>query len=150
MHCTINRKYLQYFERNPRNIVNICANIYDYFYGKNRGLLPCNSLWILTILIFWWYSDIGESKRAISDISLFFLGKVFKSFGLLLKILLRLTRWTEMWISFIISIFVISSLSHGTRQELKPGGVGESNSYPISKHDRTHKKEEHFLKKISN
>ena len=40
MHCTINRKYLRYFERNPRNIVNICANIYDDFNGKNRGLLP--------------------------------------------------------------------------------------------------------------
>ena len=40
MHCTINRKYLQYFERNPRNIVNICANIYASFYGKKRGLLP--------------------------------------------------------------------------------------------------------------
>ena len=40
MHCTINRKYLRYFERNPRNIVNICANIYDNFNGKNRGLLP--------------------------------------------------------------------------------------------------------------
>ena len=28
MHCTINRKYLRYFERNPRNIVDICGQIY--------------------------------------------------------------------------------------------------------------------------
>ena len=40
MHCTINRKYLRYFERNPRNIVHICANIYANFNGKKRGLLP--------------------------------------------------------------------------------------------------------------
>ena len=40
MHCTINRKYLRYFERNPRNIVNICANIYGIFNGFERGLLP--------------------------------------------------------------------------------------------------------------
>ena len=40
MHCTINRKYLRYFERNPRNIVNICANIYGISNGFERGLLP--------------------------------------------------------------------------------------------------------------
>ena len=45
MHCTINRKYLRYFERNPRNIVNICANIYGIFNGFERGLLyACTSL----------------------------------------------------------------------------------------------------------
>ena len=40
MHCTINRKYLRYFERNPRNSVNICANIYGISNGFERGLLP--------------------------------------------------------------------------------------------------------------
>ena len=44
MHCTINRKYLRYFERNPRNIVNICANIYGIFNGFERGLLPFHKL----------------------------------------------------------------------------------------------------------
>ena len=38
MHCVKNRKYLRYFKRNPRNIVNNCANIYTQ---KTTIILHC-------------------------------------------------------------------------------------------------------------
>ena len=48
MHCTINRKYLRYFERNPRNIVNICQIFMLISTVTTEGSfltfrVPCNS-----------------------------------------------------------------------------------------------------------